>query len=252
MTYVIPPVCTEHQPGPDVACVACCGIMQANAHHPGTAASTLSEANLLRNAGGVASGGMNTAQLVAGMQKLFGWAPQVVVGWAKLRPLLVPGKSATVSGIPANAPAGSPIRRFVGAYPKGHRVFIEILDAGEPWLMDPEGPVTGYSGQRVPWADLAAFASDQGRWHTLASVAVKKFTRKVAIAGGYMWTAPRSTSGSVRKAALLVGQVATVTSSVTGGAWSFGGKSGTTWYRISEINGVKLAVPLYGAKGRFG
>lgn len=253
----------EYDGPEDEDCVFVAGLEQKLAHAPHSAAATLAEAELIRHAAGLhPSGGASSADLVRGEEALFGWAPSIVTGWEALWTALVPGKSATVSGIPTGAPAGSPIRRFLPNYAKPHRLWVGRYDSTDRVLMlDPEVSAdalkAGYKGQWVTKADLKSFATEprpdgKNPVHTVASMAVVKYTRKVISNGGYLWTLPRATAGSVKKQALVVGQVATITGGVAGGAWSFAGLSGTIWFRISEINEVKLPVPLYGAKGRFG
>ncbi len=270
MSWVTPPFVSEKEDAhfwpnnvfddsADEDCVFVSGLMQFLAHRPGGAAATLAEAELIRHAAGLLpKGPAGSDDLIRGELKLFGWAPAKVRGFSGLWGALVPGMSATVSGVPTNAPSGSPIRRWLPNYAKGHRIYAERRDTTDRiWIIDPEGSTGGaYRGEWCSRSDLAAFARDSTREHTVASRALATAKRRVACDGGFLWTLPRIDQGSVRKSALVLGAVATVTGRVVGGGWGFdcGGtaKKGSEWYRVSAINGAALATPLYGAVGRFG
>jgi hypothetical protein len=174
--WVLPPLVTEHEPGPDDDCVFCAGIMQVLARWPGRCPHTLTEAEAIRAAAGIPAGPSSTTDLIRGITVRYGatYAPTSVKGWPAAWAALTPGHSGTISGIPANAPAGSPIRRWVGAYPNGHRIAGFRLDStARLWIMDPEGPADGsYKGEWCSEADLALFAKDPNRTHSIQSMLV--------------------------------------------------------------------------------
>lgn len=270
LSWVTPPFVSEKEEGhfwpnhvfddsADEDCVFVSGLMQFLAHKPGGAAATLAEAELIRHAAGLQpSGPAGSDDLIRGELALFGWAPAKVKGFTALWAALVPGMSATISGVPTNAPSGSPIRHWLPNYGKGHRLYAERRDATDRvWIIDPEGSVGGgYKGEWCTRADIAAFARDPTRSHTVASRALAIAKRQVTCNGGFLWTLPRKDQGSVRKAALVAGAMVTVTGRVGGGFWGFEcngiTRQGTAWYRVSAINGTPLPTPLYGAVGRFG
>jgi hypothetical protein len=248
----------ESDDAADEDCVFVAGLMQFLAHKPGGAAATLAEAELIRHAAGLhPSGPAGSDDLIRGELALFGWAPTKVKGFSALWAALVPGMSATVSGVPTNAPPSSPIRHWLPNYAKGHRIYAERRDLSDRlWIIDPEGSTGGtYRGEWCPKTDVAAFARDPTRSHTVAARASTTNKRTVACNGGFLWTLPRKDNGSVRKSALVVGAVATVTGTVIGGGWAFecdgAARQGTAWYRVSAMNGAVLPAPLYGAVGRF-
>jgi hypothetical protein len=74
---------------------------------------------------------------------------------------------------------------------------------------------------------------------------------KVICSGGRLWSAPSKDSTPLRD--LVAGDVCKVTTTVAGGAWSFGcagtTRNGTAWHWVSAINGVTIAG--YAATGRF-
>lgn len=265
LVLVKPPLVTEHEAahywpdgeydGPeDEDCLFCSLLSQYLGVHPGAAPATLYEAELIRHEAGLhPSGGATTDDGIRGLQARYGWAPAKVAGWAAAEEALkVVGASVALSGIPTNAPSGSPIRHWLPNYAKGHRIHVYRKDTGLPWLLDPEAPV-GYAGERVSWSDLAAFAKDPARTHTVATLKRVPTRKKVACAGGYLWSEPRSTS--IRKGGLPLGAVCSLTATVAGGSWSFscGGtlKTGTSWYRVTAVNGSALPAPQYASIGRF-
>jgi hypothetical protein len=157
----------------DEDCVWAAGLMQYLALHPGAAPATLTEAEALRADAGIGpAGGSTSANLVTGTTKRYGWAPTIIppgfsVLWSSLRP----GMGATASGKPSDCSVGNPFKRFLSTYTGGHRVFIERLnDTDNVWLMDPEGPKTGYTGQWASKAHLAEFVKN-GSSHTIAQLA---------------------------------------------------------------------------------
>jgi len=176
-TWILPPLCTEHEPGPDDDCVFCSGIMQLLARWPGRCPATLTEAEAVRAAAKLADGaGAGTTDLIRGITARYGagYAPTSVTGWPAAWAALTPGHSATISGIPTNVPATSPIRRWVGDFPHGHRIAGFRRDTtARLWIMDPEGPADGsYKGEWCSEADLALFAKDPARTHSIQSVLV--------------------------------------------------------------------------------
>lgn len=54
-----------------------------------------------------------------------------------------------------------------------------------------------------------------------------------------------------QKGAINFGSLYAVRTAVPGGAWTVNGKTGTAWYPVTAIDGVKLASTLYAAAGWF-
>lgn len=81
-----------------------------------------------------------------------------------------------------------------------------------------------------------------------------RLLRKVTSSGGQVWTQPDASS--IAKGPLPLGATVVAVATVAGGSWSFGGKSGSKWYRVSRIDGHTVqalyGVPyVYAAVGRF-
>lgn len=262
-----PPLVTEHEDvhywpdheyddAADEDCLFCSILMQYLAGHPGAAPATLFEAELIRHAAGLhPSGGASTEDGIRGVGARYDWTPAKIAGFDALWPAFTVGVAATISGIPTNAPAGSPIRHWLPNYAKGHRIFALRLDTSErAWIMDPEGKADGtYKGEWCPKADLAAFASDPARTHTTSPIKRVPARKKVACAGGYLWSEPRT--GATKKGSLPLGATASITAVVDGGSWNFScgttAKAGARWYRVTAINGSLLPNAQYAATGRF-
>lgn len=249
-TYLIPPLVTEHETGPDDDCVFCSGVMQVLARWPGRCPATLTTAEALRHAAGIPDGPASSGDLVKGITVLFGagYAPTTVQGPAALWAALAPGHSATVSGIPTAAPAGSPPRHWLPNYGEGHRLFAERLDTTDRvWLMDPEGPAgTFYQGEWCSKAALLAFAKDPARTHTIQAIKPIATERTLTCA-----TTLRATPSSLATVtgSLPAGTVCTVVGTATNGWWTLncgGPKSGRTWLHVTA-NGKSGYAPT----GRF-
>ncbi len=172
MTWVIPPLVTEHEPGTDYNCVPCSGLMQKLANAPGSAPATLAEAKAIRAASGIPmTGPMSSLNLIVGERNRYHWQPaEIPRGFASIWASLTPGHSATASGIPTDAPVGSPFRHWLPNYSGGHRVYVARMDSlDRVWLLDPEAP-DGYSGEWASKSDLARFVQN-GSTHTVAPIA---------------------------------------------------------------------------------
>lgn len=183
MTWVIPPLVTEHEDahywpngaydGPaDEDCVFVSGLMQYLAWKPRAAAATLYEAERIRQAAGLGpDGGALTSDLLRGESIRYGWKPATAVGFAALWAGLTPGHGATASGVPTDTDRDSPFRHWLPYYTGGHRVFVERLDSQDRvWLMDPEA-MSGYGGEWATKSDLEAFTR-HGSTHTVAPLAL--------------------------------------------------------------------------------
>jgi hypothetical protein len=178
-TYAVlkQPLVCEHEPGPDDDCVFCTGVMNLLARFPGRCSPTLEAAESIRAASGISMEGPSSGlDLIKGITNKFGaaYAPTPIKGWVAASAAATTGHSLGVSGIPANTPANSPIRRFVGDFPYGHNIAAYKLDATTRfWIKDPEGPADGsYNGEWCAESDLAAFAKDPNRVHTLQTLLV--------------------------------------------------------------------------------
>lgn len=187
MTFVKPPHVSEREEahtwpggaydGPaDEDCVWCSGIMLRLASQPGSCPATLYEAERLRQDAGLGpSGGANANDLLRGYAKRYGWTEPHVVSnsptalWAALQP----GMGAAALGKLSYFPAGHRLRRFIPTWTGGHAVFVARLDGTDRvWWMDPEGPLTGYSGEWATKAELATFVGTYTN-HVVAPLALE-------------------------------------------------------------------------------
>lgn len=93
--------------------------------------------------------------------------------------LTTPDLAVSVGGIPADAPIGSPIRKYLGAYPYGHRI---TWLTSEGAILDPMAPMES-APVPCPLADVLAFASSRSVTD-LRYVTRNEFAAQGGIGGG--------------------------------------------------------------------
>jgi GH25 family lysozyme M1 (1,4-beta-N-acetylmuramidase) len=147
----------------------------------------------------------------------------------------------------------------LAALPKGTKVVATAKVAGGSWRTSCDGKTaTGSSWYKLTVVAGRTVGSRYGVTYAYAASSLLKslYTMAYAKTGcdNVNLRSTASTSGT-KKASLPAGTKVTVIGKVTGSSWSAtcGGKavSGSTWYKISEING-RSTSSLYGASAVYG
>jgi len=149
-------------------CVPCSMVMLVNAHKPGTAPATHTEAEALRKVAGYGPiGGTSIERHIPAVKRRYGIELRLSSGddFADLWAHLGKGQGAVIIGKPANLPADHVIRKWVGtAFTGLHAVLVmRRVSGAQVRYIDPSAPRgINYSGTVVTKAELRRFYVGSG------------------------------------------------------------------------------------------